>query len=128
VISTPDHWHVPISIAAAKAGKDIECEKPTLTVEEGRRLVDTMKRYGRVFQWSTEDRAVDVQLLLADTGHHRGPSVPDLLVAATAEKAGLTVLAVDKDFDLIASITGQPVEPCRRRPRDRQHARRGTHQ
>jgi myo-inositol 2-dehydrogenase / D-chiro-inositol 1-dehydrogenase len=60
MISTPDHWHVPISIAAAQAGKDVACEKPTLTVEEGRRLVETMKRYGRVFQWSTEDRAVDV--------------------------------------------------------------------
>jgi predicted dehydrogenase len=60
MISTPDHWHVPISIAAAKAGKDVECEKPTLTVEEGRRLVQTTQRYGRVFQWSTEDRSVDV--------------------------------------------------------------------
>jgi hypothetical protein len=60
MISTPDHWHVPISVAAAKAGKDIECEKPTLTVEEGRVLCETMKRYGRVFQWSTEDRSVDV--------------------------------------------------------------------
>jgi len=60
MISTPDHWHVPISIAAAKAGKDVQCEKPTLTVEEGRRLVEIMDRYGRVFQWSTEDRAVDV--------------------------------------------------------------------
>ncbi|MBN1508780.1 MAG: Gfo/Idh/MocA family oxidoreductase [Sedimentisphaerales bacterium] len=60
MISTPDHWHVPIAIAAARAGKDVECEKPTLTVEEGRRLVETMKRYGRVFQWSTEDRSVDV--------------------------------------------------------------------
>ena len=58
MISTPDHWHVPIAIAAAKAGKDVECEKPTLTVREGRVLVETMKRYGRVFQWSTEDRAV----------------------------------------------------------------------
>lgn len=58
MISTPDHWHVPISIAAAKAGKDVECEKPTLTIEEGRALCDVMKRYGRVFQWSTEDRAV----------------------------------------------------------------------
>jgi predicted dehydrogenase len=58
MISTPDHWHVPISIAAAKAGKDVECEKPTLTVAEGRVLVETMKRYGRVFQWSTEDRSV----------------------------------------------------------------------
>lgn len=60
MISTPDHWHVPISIAAAKAGKDVECEKPTLTVHEGRMLCETMKRCGRVFQWSTEDRAVDV--------------------------------------------------------------------
>jgi len=63
-----------------------------------------------------ENRAVEVQLLLADTGHHRGPSIPDLLIAATAEKAGLTVLAVDKDFDLIASITGQPVETLSWRP------------
>jgi predicted dehydrogenase len=60
MISTPDHWHVPMSIAAAKAGKDVECEKPTLTIEEGRVLCDVMKRYGRVFQWSTEDRSVDV--------------------------------------------------------------------
>lgn len=62
-----------------------------------------------------EDRAVQVQLMLADQGHHRAPSIPDLLIAATAEKAGLTVLAVDEDFDLIASITGQPVETLARR-------------
>lgn len=57
-----------------------------------------------------EDRALEVQLLLADRGQHRAPSIPDLLIAATAEKAGLTVLAADKDFDLIAAITGQPIE------------------
>ncbi len=58
MISTPDHWHVPMSLAALRAGKDVECEKPTLTVREGRVLVETAERYGRVFQWSTEDRAV----------------------------------------------------------------------
>ncbi len=58
MVSTPDHWHVPISIAALQAGKDVECEKPTLTVREGRALVETVKRYNRVFQWSTEDRSV----------------------------------------------------------------------
>ncbi|GAA3393616.1 PIN domain nuclease [Cryptosporangium minutisporangium] len=57
-----------------------------------------------------EDRAFEVQMTLADRGQHRAPSIPDLLVAATAEKAGLTVLAVDKDFDLIADVTGQPLE------------------
>jgi predicted nucleic acid-binding protein len=57
-----------------------------------------------------EDRAVQVQVMLAERGQHRAPSVPDLLIAATAELAGLTVLHVDKDFDLIADITTQPLE------------------
>lgn len=59
---------------------------------------------------ASEDRAVEVQALLADSGHHRAPSVPDLVVAAIAELAGLTVLHVDKDFELIAEVTGQPTE------------------
>jgi predicted nucleic acid-binding protein len=57
-----------------------------------------------------EDRAVAVQGTLAERGHHQAPSIPDLLVAATAELAGLTVLHVDKDFELIAEVTGQAVE------------------
>lgn len=57
-----------------------------------------------------EDRAVEVQLLLAGQGQHRAPSIPDLIIAAAAELAGLTVLHLDKDFDLISSLTGQPVE------------------
>jgi hypothetical protein len=52
----------------------------------------------------------EVLSLLADRGQHRAPSIPDLMVAATAELAGLTVLHVDKDFELIANITGQPLE------------------
>jgi predicted nucleic acid-binding protein len=57
-----------------------------------------------------EDRAVEILTLLADRGQHRAPSVPDLIIAATAELAGLTVLHLGKDFDVIAEITGQPVE------------------
>ncbi len=57
-----------------------------------------------------EDRAVEVLALLAEHGHHRAPSIPDLIIAATAELAGLTVLHLDKDFELIAGITGQPAE------------------
>ena len=57
-----------------------------------------------------EDRAHAVQMLLADRGQHRAPSIPDLLIAAMAETAGLTVVAIDKDFDLIARVTGQPIE------------------
>lgn len=45
-----------------------------------------------------------------DRGHHRAPSVPDLIIAAIAEFAGLVVLHDDKDFELIAEITRQPVQ------------------
>jgi predicted nucleic acid-binding protein len=57
-----------------------------------------------------ENRAVEVLALLADRGQHRAPSLPDLLIAAIAELAGLTVLHLDKDFEIIADLTGQPVE------------------
>lgn len=46
----------------------------------------------------------------ADRGQHRAPSIPDRLIAATAELSDLTVLHLDKDFELVAEITGQPVE------------------
>jgi len=64
-------------------------------------------------EWSTpaaEDRVIEVQRLLATQGQHRAPSVPDLVIAAIAERTGLTVLHVDKDFDLISAVTGQPTE------------------
>ena len=57
-----------------------------------------------------EDRALELQSMLAERGQHRAPSIPDLLIAATAELAGLTVLHLDRDFDLIAELTGQPQE------------------
>lgn len=62
---------------------------------------------------AVEERAREVQSLLADRGRHRGPSVPDLLIAAAAELGGLTVLHVDKDFEVIADITRQPMERLR---------------
>jgi predicted nucleic acid-binding protein len=59
---------------------------------------------------AVEDRSVEVLALLAERSQHRGPSIPDLIIAATAELAGLTVLHVDKDFEIIADVTGQALE------------------
>ena len=54
-------------------------------------------------------RAIDVQGELARSGRHRVP-IPDLIIAAAAEAAGLTVLHYDHDYDLIAEVTRQPTE------------------
>ena len=58
ICATGDRWHTPVSIAAAKAGKDIYCEKPiSLTVYEARALAHEVKRYGRIFQTGTQQRS-----------------------------------------------------------------------
>ena len=59
VIVTPDHWHTPLAMEAAKAGKDIYCEKPvSMTVHEGRELEQTVRRCGRIFQTGTQYRSI----------------------------------------------------------------------
>ncbi len=56
------------------------------------------------------DRAVDVQDAMATRRRHRGAKIADLLIAAAAEAEGLIVLHYDHNFELIAQVTGQPVE------------------
>jgi len=76
------------------------------------RFPDTadLRDAGRVPEPAIEDRALEVQVSLAGKGKHRAPSIPDLIIAVTAELAGLTVLHMDKGFDLTADLTGQIVE------------------
>jgi len=58
VIATGDRWHIPAAVLAAKAGKDIYCEKPmSLTIREGRVMVDVVRRYDRVFQTGLQQRS-----------------------------------------------------------------------
>jgi predicted nucleic acid-binding protein len=59
---------------------------------------------------SAVDRALEVQSLLADQSQHRAVPLPDLLIAACAEAAGLTVLHYDADYERIAARTGQPTQ------------------
>jgi predicted dehydrogenase len=58
VIGTPDHWHVPVTIAAVRAGKDVYCEKPvTHTIEEGAPLIAAVRETKRVVQTGTQQRS-----------------------------------------------------------------------
>lgn len=58
VIVTPDHWHAQMAVDAAKAGKDIYCEKPlSLTIAEGRAMVNATRKYKRVFQTGSMQRS-----------------------------------------------------------------------
>lgn len=58
VIASPDHWHASMSVLAAEAGKDIYCEKPlSLTVREGRAMVDATRKNERVFQTGSMQRS-----------------------------------------------------------------------
>lgn len=66
MISTPDHWHVLMSVMAVRAGKDVQCEKPTLTIDEGKILVKTVREHNKVFQTSTEDRSLPVYHRMAE--------------------------------------------------------------
>jgi len=66
MVSTPDHWHCLMAATAVRAGKDVIAEKPFYTIGEGRALADTVKRYGAVFQTSTEDRSIGVYHRLAE--------------------------------------------------------------
>ncbi len=73
-IGTPDHWHVPIAIAALRAGCDVYCEKPlTLTIDEGKQICQVVKETGRVFQVGTQQRSQDnSQFLKAIAMVHSG--------------------------------------------------------
>ncbi len=65
-IGTPDHWHVPIAIAAFRSGADVYCEKPlTLTIDEGKQIRKVVEETGRVFQVGTQQRSDKALFLTA---------------------------------------------------------------
>jgi hypothetical protein len=101
-----------------EAGEAATCGIIELEVLYSGRSHDDLKRirrrralaYDRVpLDDATFDRAIEVQIELAKSGRHRVP-IPDLIIAAAAESAGLVVLHYDKHYDLIAEVTGQAAE------------------
>ncbi len=99
LIATGDYWHSPAACLAARAGKDMYCEKPmSVTITEGRALADTMKKYRRIFQCGTQRRNVS-QFMFAVDLVHRG-----LL-------GKLKVVHAEKAPNLRLSLYQLPAEP-----------------
>ena len=58
VIATPDHWHVPIAMAAVRAGKDVYVEKPLgMSINQNKAMRAAVHQYGRIFQYGTQQRS-----------------------------------------------------------------------
>jgi myo-inositol 2-dehydrogenase / D-chiro-inositol 1-dehydrogenase len=121
--STPDHWHVPISIAAVNAGKHVSCEKPlTLSIAEGRRLADAVAKAGVVFRTDTECRSNhDMRRLteLVRNGYIGSVTHIDVGVPA-ADKAGGNPAPMPVPEDLDYALWRGPA-PWRAYTRDAVH-------
>ena len=116
----PDHSEEPVWSERVDRGLVHVCAitllklgYSTRNAAQHAKLLGSVPLSRMIIQWDVPEpvtrRAYEVQGLLAAAGHHRAPSIPDLLLAAVAEATGLTVLHCDKDFDLIAEVTGQPL-------------------
>ena len=115
MISTPDHWHTLMSVMALRAGKDVQCEKPTLTIDEGKLLIDTVRRHRRVFQTSTEDRSIPVYHRMAELVRNgRIGKLERIEVILPRQPAGPgdpTPQAVPPDLDWDMWLGPAPVAP-----------------
>lgn len=122
MISTPDHWHTLISIMAVQAGKDVQCEKPTLTIDEGRVLIKAVRKHKKVFQTSTEDRSIPVYHRMAElvrNGRIGKLQRIEVILPQRPEKRGdATPMPVPKELDYEMWLGPAPFKPY---TRDRVH-------
>jgi len=98
MISTPEQWHTLISVMALRTGKDVQCEKPTLTLAEGKTLIEAVRRNHRVFQTSTEDRSLPM--------YHR---MAELVRNGRIGKLKRIEVILPKEPDFAGDPTPQPV-------------------
>jgi glucose-fructose oxidoreductase len=116
VIATPDHWHVPVALAAVAAGKDLYLEKPLgLTLRQNRLLAEACAKAGRVFQYGTQQRSQNhirkgVELVL--NGAIGKVQRIEVWAPGGAEGGSLAEIPVPEDLDYDLYIGPAPLRPC----------------
>lgn len=116
IIATPDHWHVPVGLAAVRAGKDVYIEKPLgYTLNQNRAMLEAVKKHGRVFQYGTQQRGTGVikrgvELVL---NGHIGELQRIEVWAPGGEGGGsLEEIPVPEGLDYDLYIGPAPMKPC----------------
>lgn len=116
VIATPDHWHVPVGLAAVRAGKDVYIEKPLgKSLNQNRAMLDACQKTGRIFQYGTMQRSQE--MIRRGVDLVRNGYIGELQrieVWAPAGRGGgsLDEIPVPEGLDYDLYIGPAPMKPC----------------
>ena len=116
IIATPDHWHVPIGLAAVRAGKDVYIEKPLgHTLAQNRAMLDACRKHQRVFQYGTQQRSQEllkrgIELVL--NGYIGDLQRIEVWAPAGIGGGSLDEIAVPAGLDYDLYIGPAPMKPC----------------
>lgn len=116
VISTPDHWHVPIGLAAVRAGKDVYIEKPLgYTLNQNRAMAEAVKKHNRIFQYGTQQRSQEilkrgVELVL--NGYIGELQRIEVWAPGSGRGGSLEEIPVPEGLDYDLYLGPAPMRPC----------------
>jgi predicted dehydrogenase len=116
IIATPDHWHVPIALAAVRAGKDVYVEKPLgYTLNQNRALMEACAKHERIFQYGTQQRSQEILkrgIELVLNGYIGDIERIDIWAPKGSGGGSLEEIPVPDGLDYDRYIGPAPMKPC----------------
>ena len=116
IIATPDHWHVPIALAAVRAGKDVYVEKPLgYTLNQNRALMAACAKHSRIFQYGTQQRSQEILkrgIELVLNGYIGELQRMDVWAPPGSGGGSLEEIPVPQGLDYDMYLGPAPMKPC----------------